>query len=133
MRAIGLMSGTSMDGIDIAAIETDGETVARFRPSAIHFYTEHEQGVLRRAMEAAPALRARADRPGVVAEAERVVTGLHAAAVNTFLDVNAIDRATIDVVGFHGQTILHRPMERLTIQLGDGAALATETGLPVVY
>jgi anhydro-N-acetylmuramic acid kinase len=127
------MSGTSMDGIDVAMIETDGETVTRFGPSAIHFYDEYEEGVLRRAMEAAPALRARTDRPGVIGEAERVVTALHAGAVNGFLGANGIDRGTIDVVGFHGQTILHRPKERLTIQLGDGAALAAETGLPVVY
>ena len=133
MRAIGLMSGTSMDGIDVALIETDGEAVTRFGPSALHFYQEHEVAVLRRAMEAAPALRARTERPGALAEAEALVTRLHASAVNTFLTVNGIDRNTIDVVGFHGQTVLHRPREKLTVQLGDGAALARETGLPVVY
>jgi anhydro-N-acetylmuramic acid kinase len=133
MRAIGLMSGTSMDGIDVAVIETDGEEVTRLGPSALHFYNEYEEGVLRRAMEAAPALRDRAERPGVIAEAEKVVTVLHASAVNMFLDANGIDRGTIDAVGFHGQTILHRPKEKLTVQLGDGAALAAETRLPVVY
>ena len=133
MRAIGLMSGTSMDGIDVAAIETDGETVTRFGPSALHFYQEHEVAILRRAMEAAPALRARTERPGVIAEAEKISTALHASAVNTFLTVNGIDRASIDVIGYHGQTVLHRPSEKLTVQLGDGAALARETGIPVVY
>jgi anhydro-N-acetylmuramic acid kinase len=133
MRAIGLMSGTSMDGIDVAMIETDGETVSRFGPSAAHAYREHEVVLLRRAMEAAPALRSRAERPAVIAEAERTSTALHASAVNAFLVVNAIDRNSIDVVGFHGQTILHRPKERLTVQIGDGAAFARETGIPVVY
>jgi anhydro-N-acetylmuramic acid kinase len=133
MRAIGLMSGTSMDGIDIAAIETDGETVSRFGPSAVHFYQEHEVAILRRAMEEAPALRDRTARPGAIARAEEVSTVLHASAVNTFLAVNGIDRGAIDVVGYHGQTVLHRPKEKLTIQLGDGAALARETGIPVVY
>jgi anhydro-N-acetylmuramic acid kinase len=133
MRAIGLMSGTSMDGIDIAVIETDGETVSRFGPSAVHFYQEADERVLRAAMEAAPAMRSRDERPGVIAEAEKAVTVLHASAVNTFLAANSIDRASIDVVGFHGQTILHRPSERLTVQIGDGAALAREIGLPVVY
>jgi anhydro-N-acetylmuramic acid kinase len=133
MRAIGLMSGTSMDGIDVAAIETDGETISRFGPSALHFYQDHEVAILRRAMEEAPALRARTERPGVIGKAEEISTVLHASAVNTFLTVNGIDRRTIDVIGYHGQTVLHRPSERLTVQLGDGAALARETGIPVVY
>jgi len=133
MRAIGLMSGTSMDGIDVAAIETDGETVSRFGPSALHSYEEHEVALLRRAMEEAPALRARTERPGAIGQAEDVSTALHARAVNTFITVNGIDRGTIDVIGYHGQTVLHRPREKLTIQLGVGAALACETGIPVVY
>src|ERR1051325_1620883 len=133
MRALGLMSGTSMDGIDLALIETDGETISRFGPSAVHSYQEHEVAILRRAMEAAPALRSRTERPGVIAEAEEISTVLHANAVNAFLAVKAIDRGTIDVIGYHGQTVLHRPKEKLTVQLGDGAALARETGIPVVY
>jgi anhydro-N-acetylmuramic acid kinase len=133
MRAIGLMSGTSMDGIDVALIETDGEAVSRFGPSALHVYQEDEAALLRRAMEAAPALRRRTERPGVIAEAERMSTALHARAVNTFLAVNKIDRTSIDVVGYHGQTVLHRPAEKLTVQLGDAAMLARETGIAVVY
>jgi anhydro-N-acetylmuramic acid kinase len=133
MRAIGLMSGTSMDGIDVALIETDGETVSRFGPSATYPYQEREVAILRRAMEEAPALRSRTERPGVIAEAEDVSTHLHASAVNAFLTANSIDRGTIDVLGYHGQTVLHRPKEKLTVQLGDGRALARETGIPVVY
>jgi len=133
MRAIGLMSGTSMDGIDVALIETDGETVSRFGPSAVHTYREHEVAILRRAMEEAPALRARTERPAVIRQAEELSTTLHAGAVNALLAANAIDRGTIDVIGYHGQTVLHRPSEKLTVQLGDGAALARETGIPVVY
>ncbi len=133
MRAIGLMSGTSMDGIDVALIETDGETVTRFGPSALHPYREDEVALLRRAMDAAPALRGRSERPGVIGEAEAMTTGLHANAVNAFLTANGIDRNAIDVVGFHGQTVLHRPKEKLTVQLGDGATLARQLGIPVVH
>jgi anhydro-N-acetylmuramic acid kinase len=53
--------------------------------------------------------------------------------VNAFVTLNELDRTTIDVVGFHGQTILHRPKEKLTVQLGDGGALARAVGIPVVY
>ena len=75
----------------------------------------------------------RDSRPGVIAEAERMVTMLHAGAVQVFLDANAIDRKSIDVVGFHGQTLLHRPERKLTVQIGDGRMLARELGIPVVY
>src|SRR5437879_4933125 len=133
MRAIGLMSGTSMDGIDVAFIETDGERVTRFGPSAIHFYNEHEEAVIRAAMEAARGMRTRTERPAAIAEAEEIITALHAAAVKVVLDSIRIYQESIDVVGFHGQTVLHRPHDKLTVQLGDGAALAHEIGIPVVY
>src|ERR1041384_4817932 len=116
MRAIGLMSGTSMDGIDVALIDTDGETVSRFGPIALHAYQPHEVALLRRAMEAARGLRGRHERPGVIAEAEQMSTLLHAAAVNSFLSANEIERASIGVIGFHGQTVLHRPKQKLTVQ-----------------
>jgi anhydro-N-acetylmuramic acid kinase len=132
-RAIGLMSGTSMDGIDVALIETDGETVSRFGPSTLQVYREDEVALLRRAVEAARGLTDRTARQGVIGEAERMSTALHAGAVRAFLDANAIDPASIDVIGFHGQTILHRPEDRLTVQIGDGQSLADETGIRVVY
>ena len=94
---------------------------------------ETRRAVLRSAMEAAPALRARTERAGVIAEAERMSTVLHASAVNAFLAANEIEPKSIDVVGYHGQTVLHRPKEKLTVQIGDGAALAREIGTPVVY
>lgn len=132
-RAIGLMSGTSMDGIDVALLETDGEGHLRFGPSALHFYKKEDVALLREAMDSAPALTDRTARPGVIAEAERVLTSLHGHAVETFLEANGIDPRTIDAVGFHGQTILHRPERRLTVQIGDGPALAKRLGRPVVY
>ncbi len=132
-RAIGLMSGTSLDGIDIALIATDGEAVTRFGPTAVSLYHENERELLRAALTEAATLRERAARPGVLAEAEQMVTTLHAAAVEKFLAANRIDRAAIDVVGFHGQTVLHRPAEHLTVQIGDGPALAAEIGVPVVH
>ena len=133
VRAIGLMSGTSLDGVDIALLETDGERVAAFGPTGYRPYTEPERALLRRALAEGASLTARDQRPGVLAEAEAFVTAVHAETVETFLRDTGIARGDIAVVGFHGQTVLHRPAARLTVQIGDGAALAQRLGLPVAY
>jgi anhydro-N-acetylmuramic acid kinase len=133
MRAVGLMSGTSLDGIDVAVIETDGERVTQFGPSDTTPYDAAERDLLRRALADAAGLRDRTARPGVLAAAERMVTERHAVAVEALLATHRIARATLDVVGFHGQTVLHRPHAGLTVQIGDGEALADRLGLPVVY
>ena len=132
-RVIGLMSGTSLDGIDVALLETDGETISHFGPSATMPYAEADRRLLREALEQARALTERTARPGILVQAERRLTELHAQAVEQFLHANAIARAGIAVVGFHGQTVLHRPERGLTVQIGDGAALAKALDLPVVY
>ena len=132
-RAIGLMSGTSLDGVDVALIETDGERVEAFGPTSYRSYTGDERIVLRRALADAVGLTNRTARPGTLAAAEALVTEVHADAVERFLQANAIKPESVAVVGFHGQTVLHRPAARLTVQLGDGAALAERLGIPVVY
>ncbi len=131
--AIGLMSGTSQDGVDVAAIETDGDIITRFGPTAYRTYAKPERELLRRATAAAADLTDRAARPVVVAAAEKLVTDAHAEAVETFLAANGIVPRDVAVVGFHGQTLIHRPERRLTVQIGDGAALATRLGIAVVY
>jgi anhydro-N-acetylmuramic acid kinase len=133
MRAIGLMSGTSLDGIDAALVETDGHEIFALGPTFYRPYGETERARLRAALAAAVDVTDRSARPGVLAEAEALITRLHGEAVSAFLDQHAIVPETIDVVGFHGQTLLHRPEDRLTIQIGDGVALATTLGLPVVF
>jgi anhydro-N-acetylmuramic acid kinase len=131
--AIGLMSGTSLDGVDVALIETDGERITRFGPVWYHAYADAERALLRNALAEAVSLTDRLSRSGVVAQAEQFVTRAHAQAVERFLELNGIERETIDIVGFHGQTILHRPNASLTVQIGDGAELAQRLGLPVVF
>ncbi len=131
--AIGLMSGTSMDGVDVAAIETDGRSQVLRGASAFRPYTDEERGLLRRALVDAAALADRDARPGVLADAEAMITRAHAEAVEAFLAATGIARERIAVVGFHGQTVLHRPERRLTVQIGDGHALAVRLGLPVVF
>jgi anhydro-N-acetylmuramic acid kinase len=133
VRAIGLMSGTSLDGVDVALIETDGERIAGFGPVGYRPYSDDEQTLLRQALADGVGLTDRTARPGVLAEAEDFVTRVHAETVEAFLEAENIDRADVAVVGFHGQTVLHKPASRLTVQIGDGAALARRLGMPVAY
>jgi anhydro-N-acetylmuramic acid kinase len=131
--AIGLMSGTSQDGVDVALLDTDGETIAQFGATACRPYTSDERTLLRRATAAAANLTERMARPDLVAEAERLINDAHAEAVQAFLAANDLKPAIVAAVGFHGQTLLHRPERGLTLQIGDGAALAARLGIPVVY
>lgn len=132
MLAMGLMSGTSMDGIDVALIETDG--AAHVRPLAFHAvpYDAATRGQLRLAMEAAMD----ADRPGahpVIDAAAEVVTRLHIAAVRALFATQPSARpADVAVIGFHGQTVAHRPDRGWTWQIGDGARMARALGMTVV-
>jgi anhydro-N-acetylmuramic acid kinase len=132
-RAIGLMSGTSLDGVDVALVETDGERVVSLGPTGYHAYSEADRELLRGALVDAVPLSDRRARPGRLPEAERRVTEAHAEAVEAFLRENGTGAREVEVVGFHGQTVLHRPEMELTVQIGDGPALARRLGIPVVY
>jgi anhydro-N-acetylmuramic acid kinase len=157
MRAIGLMSGTSMDGIDVALIDTDGGDVVERGPSQTRTYPKHFREQILAGIKEAPVLKHRLDRPGPLAALEEEITRQHADAVRWFMEDQRIDAADVDVIGFHGQTILHLraarrarmalggdpivgPREVLvedrgtfTVQLGDGRLLAKLTGIDVVY
>jgi anhydro-N-acetylmuramic acid kinase len=132
-RAIGLMSGTSMDGVDVALIETDGEATLSFGPTGFFPYSGVDRALLRGALADAATLSDRNARPGVLALAERMVTDRHGEAVEGFLADNGMMRSSVDVIGFHGQTVLHRPKQHLTVQIGEGAALAAKLEIDVVY
>ena len=133
LTAIGLMSGTSLDGVDVALIKTDGEAVVRFGPTGYRAYSEAERRLLRDALAAGASLTKRGERPGILPEAETFITAVHAEAVQALLGDHAIKPADIAIVGFHGQTVLHKPQDRLTVQIGDGAKLAKSLGIPVAY
>ncbi len=132
-RAIGLMSGTSMDGVDVALIESDGENAVAQGPTSFTPYGDDERALLRAALAEAAVLADRDARPGVLAQAEKLVTDRHAEAVEAFLRECDLAPAEIDLIGFHGQTVLHRPEKKLTVQIGDGAALARRLGIPVIH
>ncbi len=133
MLAIGLMSGTSMDGIDLALLETDGERQVRRIAAGSVSYEAAFRDRLARGLETAKRIERRHERPGDLALLEREITDRHADAVRRFAAEHGIELASVDVVGFHGQTVLHRPAEALTVQLGDGQRLADGLGVPVVY
>ena len=133
MVAIGLMSGTSMDGIDAALIETDGEReVARLGFLTIP-YEDDFRASLVEAIGVASGLADRAGRTPLLSRVEADLTALHATAVTRLLEQAGRKAENIDVIGFHGHTVLHAPERRLTVQLGNGQALAHATGIDVVY
>lgn len=133
IRAIGLMSGTSMDGMDVAMLTTDGESVVERGPFLAVPYDPAFRERLKQGLEDARTMTVRSARPGSLAELERELTLRHAEAVKTFLQTHGLTAGEIAVIGFHGQTLLHRPDQALTVQIGDGALLAHETGIDVVY
>src|SRR5262245_45332638 len=107
LRAIGLMSGTSMDGIDVALIETDGEDAPVRGPCATLSYDAALRGRLAAAIEDACRLTNRRARPGCRTEVKRELTERHTALVGHFLAERGMAPAGVDVIGFHGQTVLH--------------------------
>ncbi|QXQ06784.1 anhydro-N-acetylmuramic acid kinase [Sphingosinicellaceae bacterium] len=131
MLAVGLMSGTSMDGIDAALIETDGESHNR-RLGFV--FTPYDDAMRERLREAcATALGMERPGPDVAIDAvARDLTLAHAAAVKALLEATGTAASDVGVVGFHGQTIAHRPERGWTWQIGDGALLARATGIRVV-
>ena len=123
--ALGLMSGTSMDGVDAALIRTDGDTVTAVGPSRMEPYDEGFRDKLR-------AILGARQGTGEIEAVERELTVRHADAVRALLAAASIPLSEVAVVGFHGQTITHDPANRFTWQIGDGDLLARETGIPVV-
>jgi anhydro-N-acetylmuramic acid kinase len=128
---IGLMSGTSMDGVDVALLKSDGEAIDEFGPTLFRPYSEAEKSVLKGALVEARGLVDRMARPGVLAEAERIVTEAHGLAIEEWRKENPAIKP--DLIGFHGQTVFHAPERRLTVQIGSGADLAKRIGVPVVH
>lgn len=131
MRVLGLMSGTSLDGVDAAIIETDGERVLGFGPARTFPYAADERRALMAATEDALAAVPAAPPPPSFAAAAAVIERTHADAVSRLLAEP--DAGKVELIGFHGQTVLHRPGEGLTVQLGSGDALARATGIDVVW
>ena len=151
--SIGLMSGTSMDGVDAALLKTDGEGhIQNPARTAFRPYGAKEQAAIAAAIEdMAEAFNlfekdGSFDRLGPAGfsshqlsklrhglkQAQEIVLQAHEQVVRDLLDRDAIEPEKIDLIGFHGQTVLHRPEKGITVQLGYGELLADRLGIPVV-
>ncbi|MFZ4541754.1 MAG: anhydro-N-acetylmuramic acid kinase [Rickettsiales bacterium] len=119
---IGLMSGTSADGVDAAILRTDGMDVAEPGESLFVPYSDF----LRRDILAL--MRGEGNEIGTA----NLLTDVHIDAVRQLLKKANLQSQDIALIGFHGQTIRHAPAEGITVQIGDAQRMATELGIPVV-
>jgi len=125
-RAIGLMTGTSMDGIDAAVIRSDGENIVETGPGLSLTYDAAFSKRLRSLL--GPNGRKAVNFKDIEVE----LTDRHAELVKRLMRENDLLAADVDVVGFHGQTIFHDPDNGVTDQMGDGSRLAEALGVDVV-
>ncbi|MBB3998950.1 anhydro-N-acetylmuramic acid kinase [Aureimonas pseudogalii] len=136
--AIGLMTGTVLDGnVDIAMVRTDGESIEEMGPAMLAPYPRDLRPLLKETLAAAASWAFEGPEPAIFAEAERALTIAQSDAVASFLEDEGLPAEDIGVIGFHGQTVLHRARtpERpgATRQLGDGALMSERLGIPVAF
>ena len=123
--AIGLMSGTSIDGVDAALIDTDGiHQIDRMAFHSMPYEPEFADRVR--------AILGRAEVDAEIVAVEREFTLLHTKAVGRLLESAGVSAESVGVIGFHGHTIHHEPARGFTWQIGDGALLAAECGIDIV-
>lgn len=130
--AIGLMSGTSLDGVDAAIIKTDGNQVIRFGKACHIPYTIEQREQLQEAFAHAKRENNPNVRSNSILIAEGVINRLHLDAINEIISINQLQKNDIEVIGFHGQTLLHNPEKGWSWQIGDGRELADNTGIKVI-
>jgi len=137
MRVLGFMTGTSLDAVDMAVLETDGEAISAFGPAGERKLTEATREIMLEATKQALAWPRGAPQPAIFAEAARAGAEEHFTAAEAFLAANDLKWSDVELIGMHGQTVLHeRPQEGRggrTVQLGDAGLLAAKSGVPVAY
>lgn len=121
-----------MDGIDAAIVDTDGEGFLGFGPTRFEPYPSSTRDLVRVALGQAATLRPGNALSANFDDLEKHLTSGHAVAVLKLLTASGLKNSDIDIVGFHGQTLLHRPAERFTIQIGSGPLLAQALAIDVV-
>ena len=138
MRVLGFMSGTSLDAVDMAVLDTDGEAIFAFGPAGERKLSARTRALVEQATLDARSWPWDAPEPASFAVAAYAVAEEHLAAAQSFLAEHGLAAADLDLVGFHGQTVWHEPPGRTrpqgrTVQLGEAAVLAQGLGLPVAF
>lgn len=137
MKVVGLMSGTSLDGVDAVLLETDGEVIERFGVGLEIAYSKDERAILQAAVDAALHWQFIGPQPDAFQAASNVLLETQTKAVEAVCKREGIRSDSLDLVGFHGQTVLHRAptpdQPGQTCQIGDGQGLANRLGCPVIY
>jgi anhydro-N-acetylmuramic acid kinase len=137
MLVLGFMTGTSLDAVDMAVLDTDGETILAFGPAGERKLTDATRDVVLEATRQALAWARGTPEPAIFRHAAEMVAEEHHAAAEAFLQANGLAWPDFDLIGMHGQTVLHeRPKDGVpgrTVQLGDAAMLAKLCGRPVAY
>jgi anhydro-N-acetylmuramic acid kinase len=129
MLVMGYMSGTSLDGVDVAVLETDGERIDAFGSSAMIAFSAAERAALEKATRDALAWEGLGEEPLSFGLAAEVIEAAHLRAGRHVIE--RLGRLP-DLVGFHGQTLLHRPERKLSVQIGDPQVIADGLGVSVV-
>ena len=136
--AIGLMTGTVLDGhIDVALLKTNGEHINQFGPYSLEAYDEDVVDLLKQTLATALEWQFNGPEPEIFAKAEKLITEQQSTAILNVLDRAGIKPNEIEVIGFHGQSVLHRAaingVPGQTRQLGDGQLMADLLGIPVAW
>ena len=137
MRILGFMTGTSLDAVDMAVLETDGEAILAFGPAGERKLREATRELLLETTTIARGWERGEPEPAIFAEARRAVADEHLQAAESFLAEHGLTWTNFDLLGVHGQTVLHeRPTaERIgrTVQLLDAEHMAKVSGRPVAF
>ncbi len=138
MRILGFMTGTSLDAVDMAVLETDGESIVAFGPAGERKLSQATRAIVEAATAEALVWPWDASRPAVFEAAARAIADEHLTAAHAFMAEHSLAAADFDLAGFHGQTVLHQPAGATralgrTVQLGDAQCVADGLGIPVAH